>query len=639
MKIRERRIREVLKGILKRNGSSAVSPDYLDHSQGLAVLTELGLDATHYDAKFRAVDTDGDGKIMVTDFEDAFMTTADVELGQSIRKLVKSDAVERSADFNSSKAVGKKRPPDPSVDLSNIRSRELENMMTTGQARAEAALMGAGFMAGASAPAIAIWVIFALGFGGNAVLKFSTSTPGEPIASSVSYAIQVLVASTMCTFRAYFLYRKMYRRAYWSLLIIFSIWAILVMLNIIICFIQINLNTSNLKLYLCGDPIPSECSGLRFLVASVIHPCGLLCLFFNAIFALLISSNLAEGRLQQASGHLRNFAGMLALGFFIRGVVYILFRFIYFGAFYIFAGVVAGVVGVYIVRRRQIVQYNADLRVKKDREKYDTKWHAFLREDDNNSVQLKKLSTTLSDITERGEDHERRSDAQSSQKIVEEISAEANRDKPSEIIGDLGNLSPNDEDHRHLSATQSSQKILQEISAEANSDKPRQIIGDLVTLFAQAHELNEHFQECVAAWAKGITGSAPNFVEVKRRNRAIEKLFRSYSGDAARLVDLVRSSINFSTVDGLLEAVERIKADERVAVLKFKNRFDASYDSRDSAGFRNVALSLILVDEFTVSRGIDMHICELQLGLKFIDIIKNDNGHRRYVEWRDMLGE
>ena len=101
----------------------------------------------------------------------------------------------------------------------------------------------------------------------------------------------------------------------------------------------------------------------------------------------------------------------------------------------------------------------------------------------------------------------------------------------------------------------------------------------------------------------------------------------------------MRSGLTFDTVGGLTECLERIGADPTVAVLKIKNRLDPRFDSAESAGYRNVALSLVVVDEFTLRRGVEHHVCELQLGLRAIDDRKHDGGHRNYVQWRDARAE
>jgi hypothetical protein len=69
------------------------------------------------------------------------------------------------------------------------------------------------------------------------------------------------------------------------------------------------------------------------------------------------------------------------------------------------------------------------------------------------------------------------------------------------------------------------------------------------------------------------------------------------------------------------------------------NRFDVKYDSKFSAGYRNLAFNLLIADHFTVEQGVQHHVCELQLGLAAFDHIKNVDGHRRYVQWRDARAE
>lgn len=170
-----------------------------------------------------------------------------------------------------------------------------------------------------------------------------------------------------------------------------------------------------------------------------------------------------------------------------------------------------------------------------------------------------------------------------------------------------------------------------------NVNRPVHLVGDLPVLFAQASTLNPHFQGYVREWAVGLEAT-PHTCGVKRWKRAIEKLFRSYQGDASKLIDLVRGSVGFETVDELALYFGRIVADRRVVVLSIKNRFASDYDSRLSAGYRNLALTLVIVDDFTLENQVEGHVCELQLGLSAHQKLKNDEGHVRYVSWRDARG-
>ena len=203
--------------------------------------------------------------------------------------------------------------------------------------------------------------------------------------------------------------------------------------------------------------------------------------------------------------------------------------------------------------------------------------------------------------------------------------------------GDDVPLLPYGDDQRHL--TRQNQKLIREAMENAGEPaRPRQLLSNLSVLFAQAAMLNGHFQAAVTRWAD-VSGTAKSSIPVKRRRRAIEKLFRSYAGDGARIIDLVRSMIEFETVEGLTECLNDIANDPKVGIINVKNRLAASYNSNASAGYRNVALNLILVDEFTMQCQVDIHVCELQLGLVVFEKEKNADGHKRYVEWRNARAD
>jgi len=64
-----------------------------------------------------------------------------------------------------------------------------------------------------------------------------------------------------------------------------------------------------------------------------------------------------------------------------------------------------------------------------------------------------------------------------------------------------------------------------------------------------------------------------------------------------------------------------------VFCLQVKNRLDPAYDSAKSAGYRDVLVTLRLVNEETVSMNVETHICELQLILApFYELkVRQDN--------------
>ncbi|KAJ1459179.1 hypothetical protein M885DRAFT_435686 [Pelagophyceae sp. CCMP2097] len=164
--------------------------------------------------------------------------------------------------------------------------------------------------------------------------------------------------------------------------------------------------------------------------------------------------------------------------------------------------------------------------------------------------------------------------------------------------------------------------------------KPRQLVGDLACLFAQAARLQEAFQAAVAV----VATKADVLVDhsnVKRRKRAIEKLFRNYDGDASRLTDLVRCSIKCKDAEALLRCLRAIKADDRFVVVFSKDRFRESYDVQESLSYRNIALSVCFVDTFSLTHNVEYHVCELQIGLKSFEDLRKEEGHTRYVKWRN----
>ena len=146
-----------------------------------------------------------------------------------------------------------------------------------------------------------------------------------------------------------------------------------------------------------------------------------------------------------------------------------------------------------------------------------------------------------------------------------------------------------------------------------------------------AHTLNPHFQK------KAIEWGAAEPIPVKQAARAVEKMLRSYANDARRLKDLVRNNVTCSTLDEVADKFERIARDESVAIVQIKNGFDPGYDSRKSGGYRDIKLSLVVVDAFARGSAVEEHICELQILLKDIHQLKFElGGHDRYEKARAL---
>jgi len=126
---------------------------------------------------------------------------------------------------------------------------------------------------------------------------------------------------------------------------------------------------------------------------------------------------------------------------------------------------------------------------------------------------------------------------------------------------------------------------------------------------------------------------------VKNPSRAIEKSLRSYHASVSDLLDLCRKSIYFEHMHDLTQCVKTITNHPDLVVERVKNRLDINYDAELSAGYRDVALNLRVVTPRTVAMGVETHICELQLILIEFAMLKHDAGHKRYVNFRNSLGE
>ena len=175
----------------------------------------------------------------------------------------------------------------------------------------------------------------------------------------------------------------------------------------------------------------------------------------------------------------------------------------------------------------------------------------------------------------------------------------------------------------------------------------------LLIMLTQAWGINDKFQRIAASWKAqcAVAGTGGEEHEKgllpKRRARAIEKVWRAYGGDATRLRDLVRCSLVFDDAADLSRCLGLVLADPRVRLVQVKNRFAGAYDARaESCGYRDVQLKVTLAEAdagaFTpdeLAMGLHEHVCEVQLHLKKIYELKNDAGHKRYVDYRNRMAE
>ena len=182
----------------------------------------------------------------------------------------------------------------------------------------------------------------------------------------------------------------------------------------------------------------------------------------------------------------------------------------------------------------------------------------------------------------------------------------------------------------------------------------RSTAEQLVVMLAQAWGLNDKFQNLACAWKAKLreeghlaAAEEPDEQEQgllpKRRKRAIEKVWRGYKGDATRLRDLVRCSLVFNSVEQLEAAIDKIITDRAIEILRVKNRFASTYDVKESCGYRDIQLNAVVTaqnfDAAEIELGLHEHICEIQLHLKPMYDLKNDEGHKRYVKFRNERAE
>jgi len=127
---------------------------------------------------------------------------------------------------------------------------------------------------------------------------------------------------------------------------------------------------------------------------------------------------------------------------------------------------------------------------------------------------------------------------------------------------------------------------------------------------------------------------------VKGVDRSIEKVSRSYNNQVSRLVDVVRQNVICDSVSDIAACLEAIQNDSDVRIVRIKNRLADDYQaSKKTAGYRDVALNVVVVTPETLRLGLAGHVCEVQLILKRFHCIKTAEGHKRYVAFRNKKAE
>merc|ERR1712232_832099 len=111
-------------------------------------------------------------------------------------------------------------------------------------------------------------------------------------------------------------------------------------------------------------------------------------------------------------------------------------------------------------------------------------------------------------------------------------------------------------------------------------------------------------------------------------------VIRSYNGNGARVLDLVRSTIVADRISEVRQVLEMVSSEASVHLIK--NRFDSNADAKDTFGYRDVNVQLSFEQlEHTSWAGF---VFELQIQLKSILNIKSAEGHRAYIRCRNLSG-
>ena len=111
-----------------------------------------------------------------------------------------------------------------------------------------------------------------------------------------------------------------------------------------------------------------------------------------------------------------------------------------------------------------------------------------------------------------------------------------------------------------------------------------------------------------------------------------------------RLTDLCRTSLVFTSLSAMAECLDAIAADSEIKVVRVNNnkmRFRRDYDATLTGGYRDVQLTIKLESPEAKNRGkgaVCRHLAEVQLHLVEFYRLKQEGGHRVYVERRNMTG-
>mmetsp|Transcript_35360 Transcript_35360/g.86064 ORF Transcript_35360/g.86064 Transcript_35360/m.86064 type:complete len:1624 (-) Transcript_35360:129-5000(-) len=162
--------------------------------------------------------------------------------------------------------------------------------------------------------------------------------------------------------------------------------------------------------------------------------------------------------------------------------------------------------------------------------------------------------------------------------------------------------------------------------------------GGMFMLRKSEDRSGERFVKWADAKNNAALRSQVEWTSLKRQGRAIEKLLRSYQHQPDRLLDISRNCIIFDNMVDMTNCIGKISTDSSVRIERLKNRLSPSYNSDETAGYRDVCINLRVVNKQAETLGAEIHICEVQLVLKKFAELKTNEGHQRYVIARNSRG-
>jgi len=212
--------------------------------------------------------------------------------------------------------------------------------------------------------------------------------------------------------------------------------------------------------------------------------------------------------------------------------------------------------------------------------------------------------------------------------------SEADAERYNQTWEELKSMVNFDEDLRHLLRAWS------ETMARASLSPKSQPAETLEQLYLEADAVSplllEKSKQLAQAYG-GISHASP----VKAEGRALQKVWRTYSGNWRCLCDLARTSIEFPDLASLTACLRGLSDDPEVELLcvhDSKNRMTDESGAKASGGYRDVQLCARLLTKEAVSWGVDSHLFEIQLHLSQIYKLKSEGGHKSYVLARNLRG-